>query len=308
MISIIVPIYNAGAYLRECLESIARQSYHDLEVLCVDDGSTDDSGSICMEFTEEDSRFRYVRQTNAGVSAARNKGMEMAKGEWITFVDADDIVHADYLRILLDINVADGMSICGWSRDISVLGAPAKTIKTFVSHDFINRIINDSERMVNIWTMLFSNNIIQENLIKFTEGCVWGEDTEFYLKYMAHISAIVKTDYVGYYYRDNPQSACHALDERSLTAIEAAERTKAYLLSEGIVSQNCTIVDAVVEYFVYYTAKQKKRQIYKYLHDKYIVHDAMKAMLSYPRMSRKAVALFYLMLGRQAFFRILSTF
>lgn len=308
MVSIIVPIYNAGAYLRECLESMARQSHHNLEVLCVDDGSTDDSGSICMEFTERDSRFRYVRQTNAGVSAARNKGMEMAKGEWITFVDADDIVHADYLRTLLDINVADGMSICGWSRDISVLGAPAKTTRRFVSHDFINRIINDSERMVNICMMLFSNNIIQENRIRFTEGCVRFEDMEFYLKYMIHISAIVKTDYVGYYYRDNPQSACHRLDEKILTAIEAVERTKTYLLTKGVVGEDCPIVDAKVQYLVYRTARGGKRQVYEKLHDKYAVRDAMKTMLSFPRISRKAVALFYLILGKQAFFRILSMF
>ncbi len=308
VVSIIIPIYNAGEYLHECLESIARQSHSDFECLCIDDGSSDKSGSICLEFTERDSRFRYFRQPNAGVSAARNKGLEVAKGKWISFVDADDIVHADYLRTLLNINVANGISMCGWTRDISSLGYPAKGIKAFASYDFIGRIINGPERKVNICMMLFSNNIIQENNIRFTEGCVWGEDTEFYLKYMVHISSIVKTDYIGYYYRENPQSACHTLDERSLTAIGAAERTKEYLLSNGIISKDCPIVDAVVEYFIYNTARQKKRQIYEYIHDKYVVRDTMKAMLSYPRMARKAVALFYLILGKQAFFRILSMF
>ena len=309
MVSIIVPIYNAGKYLHECLESIARQSHSDFEVLCIDDGSSDESGSICLEFTERDSRFRYFRQPNAGVSAARNKGLEEANGEWISFVDADDIVDAEYLRTLLNINVADGISICGWTRDISSLGYPARVTRIFTSYDFIGMIIDGPERKVNIWMMLFRNNIIRENLIKFTEGCVRGEDTEFYMKYMVHISSVVKTDYIGYYYRENPQSACHTLDERSLVAmIEAAERTKVYLLSNGMVSKDCPIVDAVVEYFVYNTARHKKKQIYEYIHDKYIVRDTMKAMLSYPRMARKVVALFYLILGKQAFFQILSMF
>ena len=308
MVSIIVPIYNAGAYLRECLESIARQSHHNFEVLCVDDGSTDDSGLICMEFTGRDSRFRYFRQINAGVSAARNKGLEMAKGEWITFVDADDIVHADYLRTLFDINVADGMSICGWTYDTSSLGHPEKNTRRFDSHDFINRKIYGLERKIAISTMLFNNNIIKENRIRFNEGCTMGEDTEFYMKYMAHISAIVKTDYVGYYYRDNPQSACHTLDEKSLTVIEASKRTKAYLFSKGIIGKDCPIVETAVQKHVYRTARVRKRQLYEKTHDKYAVRDAMKTMLSSHRISQKLVAVLYLMTGKRMFFRILSLF
>ena len=91
-ISIIVPVYNVEKYLRECLDSISQLKTVTWEVILVDDGSTDTSGQICDEYAKQDSRFRVIHQKNAGVSAARNAGLDAAKGEWIWFVDSDDIV------------------------------------------------------------------------------------------------------------------------------------------------------------------------------------------------------------------------
>ena len=89
-VSIIIPIYNGERYLYQCLESIQMQGYTDFEVLMIDDGSTDGSAGICMEFAERDSRFRYKHKENGGVSSARNVGIEESTGEWLLFVDADD--------------------------------------------------------------------------------------------------------------------------------------------------------------------------------------------------------------------------
>ncbi len=90
--SIIVPVYNVEKYLRECLDSISLLKTVTWETILVDDGSTDTSGQICDEYAKQDSRFRVIHQKNAGVSAARNAGLDAAKGEWIWFVDSDDIV------------------------------------------------------------------------------------------------------------------------------------------------------------------------------------------------------------------------
>lgn len=98
--SIIIPVYNVAAYLRECLDSVLGQSFADWEVICVDDGSTDGSGAILDEYAARDERFRIIHQPNAGVSAARNAGLETARGEWLWFVDADDAVHPDALEWL----------------------------------------------------------------------------------------------------------------------------------------------------------------------------------------------------------------
>ena len=100
LISIIVPVYNAKASLRNCLDSLAQQTYREFEVLLVDDGSTDESPEICREYGERDSRFRLITQRNAGPAAARNTGMELAGGKYITFVDSDDYVEPDMLEVL----------------------------------------------------------------------------------------------------------------------------------------------------------------------------------------------------------------
>lgn len=93
MVSIIVPVYNVEEYLSECVDSVLNQTYSDIEVILVDDGSTDQSGNICDEYAEMDSRIKVIHKKNEGVSAARNTGIETASGERIIFVDSDDCLH-----------------------------------------------------------------------------------------------------------------------------------------------------------------------------------------------------------------------
>lgn len=112
--SIIIPVYNVAPYLRECLDSVLLQTCTDWEAICVDDGSTDGSGVILDEYAARDARFRVIHQANAGVSAARNAALKAAKGVWVLFVDADDVVHPD---LLANLNAAisrypDVMGVC----------------------------------------------------------------------------------------------------------------------------------------------------------------------------------------------------
>ncbi len=100
MFSIIIPVYNIAPYLRECLDSVLAQSFTDWECLCVDDGSTDGSGTILDEYATNDKRFRVLHQPNAGVGTARNAALDIARGKWIWFVDGDDIIHPQALRIV----------------------------------------------------------------------------------------------------------------------------------------------------------------------------------------------------------------
>lgn len=102
MISVIIPVYNAATYLPACLDSVLAQTYRDIEVIVVEDGSTDGSGDICDDYACRDARVSVFHQPNGGPSAARNKGLEMARGEYISFIDCDDVVHEKYLEVLLD--------------------------------------------------------------------------------------------------------------------------------------------------------------------------------------------------------------
>lgn len=100
MISIVVPVYNVELYLKRCVDSILNQSYTDFEIILVDDGSKDNSGKLCDEYQNKDIRIKVIHQQNGGLSVARNTGIQAASGEYITYVDSDDIIHHDYLKIL----------------------------------------------------------------------------------------------------------------------------------------------------------------------------------------------------------------
>ena len=111
LISIIVPIYNVENYLRQCLDSIMSQSYQNFECLLINDGSPDHSADICREYVEKDSRFKYFEKDNGGVSSARNLGIELSKGEYITFIDSDDWVDSDYLEVLYNALIDENADI-----------------------------------------------------------------------------------------------------------------------------------------------------------------------------------------------------
>ncbi len=103
LISIIVPVYNVERYMERCLDAVVKQTYKNLEVILVDDGSEDRSGSICDRYASEDARFKVVHHQNGGLSAARNTGIKKATGEYITFIDPDDSITEDYIEYLYNL-------------------------------------------------------------------------------------------------------------------------------------------------------------------------------------------------------------
>ena len=113
-ISVIVPVYNVEAYLEQCINSIQNQTLREIEIILVDDGSLDNCPQICDKYAESDERIHVIHQNNKGVSAARNTGLRLARGEYIAFVDSDDQVAPEYLAILLKHMVSGGMAVCDY--------------------------------------------------------------------------------------------------------------------------------------------------------------------------------------------------
>lgn len=116
LISVIVPVYNVAPYLRHCIDSIINQTYQNIEIVFINDGSTDDSAEILTEYESKDSRIRVIHQKNGGLSNARNNGISNSKGSYITFIDSDDYVSKDYVSYLLDLlrknNFQSKLAIC----------------------------------------------------------------------------------------------------------------------------------------------------------------------------------------------------
>lgn len=306
MISIIIPIYRAEPFLRECLESIQNQTYTNFEVICVNDGSPDNSVAICQEFSSNDSRFVLINQENGGVSSARNRALKEVRGEYVCFVDSDDVVEAHFLENLLYQSNDGAFAVCSYTRNISQLAAiPLKYVE-YTAQEFIKKILDESIEHPNIWMMLFKTRIIQMKHLDFTIGCVRNEDTEFYMKYLVNETKVRVSDYRGYYYRDNINSAVHKVDKKSLTYIEADARIAQLLKDNKIVGDDNLIVPASVQFFVYQTARQANKELYDYIHEKYAVKQLMRQMTKAPRLARKGVAYCYLILGKTMFYKAMS--
>lgn len=121
LISVIIPVYNVEKYLHRCLDSVIAQTYQNLEIICVDDGSIDESGRICDQYAVRDARIKVIHQENQGLSAARNRGLDAAEGEYIAFVDSDDYILEDMYKKMLDklLNYNVDLCVCQWQYEFS---------------------------------------------------------------------------------------------------------------------------------------------------------------------------------------------
>lgn len=307
MISIIVPVYNSEKYLDECLKSIQKQTYRNFEVICVDDGSTDNSANIVNEYIKNDTRFQLFTQSNSGVSAARNLGLSKVSGEFICFVDSDDIIDNLFLENLINLAKDGSFAVCSYSRNIRNLGAKARNVRHYSSREYITNIINERFEHPNIWMMLFKNSIIQTQHLDFTIGCIRNEDTEFYLKYLMYEEKVASTDYKGYYYRINESSAMHVTTIKSLTGLEASKRIGILLLENGFTDNVNIDLYASIQSLIYHLCREHNSNIYAYIHQQYNVKEIMKNLLRFESKSRKIIALVYLLIGKDLFYRVLSS-
>ena len=196
LISVIVPIYNAEAYLDRCIQSIISQTYANFELILVNDGSTDKSLEICNNYASRDSRIIVISQKKSGVSSARNQGIEIAKGEWITFIDADDFVDNNYIDALkLHINSENSLmliiqgykKLSGGNID-STIEFPDITIQG-IEFGLAFKEYGIMEHG-QPWGKLYNRSLLQEKKIRFNRDISYSEDLLFMLEYILHCDFI----------------------------------------------------------------------------------------------------------------------
>lgn len=202
-ISVIVPVYNVEKYLSECIESILKQSYTDFELLLIDDGSSDSSGMICEQYASLDNRIIVVHQENAGVSVARNKGLSMATGKYITFIDSDDWVKeaylSDFFLYLSDFSI-QGITLWYSKNDQYIEKIFSESCLVYFSD--LSRLIVKAELnsiLKGPCAKLFTRSFIIDNLIQFDTNISYGEDHLFILQYIkccCSMSVVNKTNYI----------------------------------------------------------------------------------------------------------------
>lgn len=204
LISVIVPVYNTEKYLDQCIQSVLAQTYTNWELLLIDDGSTDSSGAICDKYAAEDNRIRVFHKENGGVSSARNLGLDNAQGEWISFVDADDILYIDAISTLYQhsctadiITAAIEQTGQAWTH---------KYVGKLLKHNYIEGLLNGSIYGYPYAT-LYRASIVKVRDIVIPDTFKIGEDVLFKLEIAKRVNLAINIPNVVYWYRTNPDSA-----------------------------------------------------------------------------------------------------
>lgn len=219
LISIIVPVYNVENYLSQCLDSIIGQTYTDWECILIDDGSKDGSGHICDEYANKDARFRVFHKENGGVSSARNLGIDNMVGEYVIFIDADDILYPYSIQSLKE-GITDssiGSSVGGFIHfedDNSSLFTlrEQKVVKS--THDAIKDFYKTKNKdwQKYLWNRMFRADMILDKNIRFREDIYYKEDGLFLIQYLTQVNKnVYYTSDIVYQYRQNLNSATGSL-------------------------------------------------------------------------------------------------
>ena len=228
-ISVIVPVYNTSKYLKKCLDSLVNQTYSNMEIIVVDDGSTDNSGEICDSYaTEYPSKIIVVHTENHGLSSARNTGLNYAQGDYIGFVDSDDWVANDMFEILLNnlLKTQSDLSVCGlkYAYDVDECTGKRENISVVYKQDEIfEQIMKNKSFYGYACNKLFKKELI-ENLV-FDEKLLSCEDLVFSVKYAAKCIRAVSTNDELYYYRQHTGSMTGEFkyNIRKLSVLDAYE-------------------------------------------------------------------------------------
>ncbi len=266
LISIIVPVYNVEKYIRECLDSILAQSISSFELILVDDGSKDSSGEICEEYASRDKRVKVIHKENGGLSSARNAGMEIAKGEYVCFVDSDDGIKTDYLEKLYGAIASCGADLAFCDIEATRLGELTEETKALVKENAFLEISDSDVKswltdhiskeyvlMVVAWNKMYTRALLKD--LRYQEGRI--HEDEFMINGL--IPRIKKAIFIPdklYCYRENAEGitgSSNKANARHLDGIDAyADRVKMALDTGDSSFAQRTLVIALYKTATYY--------------------------------------------------------
>ena len=239
LVSVIIPVFNSEQYLSQCLDSVLHQTYSDLEIIAIDDGSSDGSLGLCRQYSVCDTRITVLQQENKGVSAARNIGLAHAKGELITFIDADDWVDPTHVQQLVE-------GLQGQKYDCSICGYWLEYPRKLKQHIFpqvgilsgdeaIEAILSPYLFHGSVWNKMFRTPLIRQYAIQLRESIYYFEDALFCAMYFTHCTAINCVQSSTYHYRRHPDSALM----KTVTTAEWLERRLTSVLALESVHSLC---------------------------------------------------------------------
>ncbi len=245
-ISIIVPVYNVERYLERCLNSLINQTHKNLEIILIDDGSTDGSGKICDRYEMENKNVKVFHNSNKGVSNARNFGILKATGQYIGFVDADDFVDYNMFERLCNqmlFNNNIDISMCTYYKYDNV-DNKKKEEDVISADNSLKYVISNVKYKGFVWNKLFKKNIIIDNHLKFNPKIDMGEDLLFCIEYLSYANQVAVLSDCLYHYEDRCDSISNIkFNEKRFTIIQAYD----YILELNNVKNNNEILELLKE-------------------------------------------------------------
>lgn len=219
LISIIIPVYKVEKYLEKCIQSVINQTYENLQIILVDDGSPDNCGKICDEYAKKDHRIEVIHKSNGGLSDARNKGLEIAKGEYIGFIDSDDYIESDMYEVLYNLlkQYNADVSICNFytvSQGKIAIKNAENGIKEYNRIEILKEVLLDNNIQSYAWNKLYKKELFDE--IKYPVGKKYEDiGTTFYL--LEKCNKVVVTGKPEYYYINRQDSIVNNVTETTIT-------------------------------------------------------------------------------------------
>ena len=263
-ISVIIPVYNSERYLYACIESVLNQTFHDFELILVDDGSTDASGSICDEFAQKDNRVIVLHKSNEGVSAARNDGLALARGEYITFVDSDDTIENDMFENMYNSAKDSDIVVCGLNlvfedhiESHTIEAIETLDIKGFVTNYLVSELKNLT--LAGPVNKLFKTKVIRENGVEFNLEITVLEDGLFVIDFLRHAKKICAVQRCFYQYIQHSGSAIRKFHKNNLRAMSLFYDGLQKLLS--VHSINTHEIQEYIDEFFYARFMDSIRQV-----------------------------------------------
>lgn len=311
LISIIVPIYNVEQYLPKCLDSIINQTYKNLEIILVDDGSTDNSGMICDEYAKKDERFRVIHQQNAGVSFARNVGLKNCTGNYIGFVDPDDYISKDMYEILYNtlINNNSSISMCDYSLyydsdiEFSITG---ETVK-YNNIEAMQQLVLNKDITSHLWNKLYKKELFDG--ISFPNNKIYEDVGTIYLLFEKS-DLIVKNNSIQYAYYQRQNSLCNSIEQKKLFDYIEMINIRYEYLKEKYPKMTKVLDASKTQYALIYSFRIAKAKDEKLYNNKILINETKKAKISFNLFGKikfkYIIGLFILKINRSLFFKIFS--
>lgn len=284
LISIIIPAYNVGKYIVKCLTSIISQTYSNIEIIVVNDGSSDNTKELVEQISQTDNRIKLYNCANSGVSASRNFGLEIATGNWIVFVDGDDYLSEDYVEYMLSVVTCTGAEYCiNTDCFISVNDKQSNFLSiNELSSEESTAMLLSHRIQVGCWNKLFSKKLLDRNNIRFNTSLFYGEGLHFITQVSQYAPKTVVINKKLYFYRQNNENSATKhfnIDKihngwKALDEIEKGLIIKSKLIQKRLNQHRCLFaLNAVTKIL---NSKVKKQYFKEYQKYKKYVSDTMK--------------------------------